>query len=343
MGTRETWAEVSLDNLKHNYLEIKRSSNKEIFPVLKANAYGHGDIKVGHFLQSLDVKIFCVSSLDEAMHLEANGITTDIMIFSYVSPLKIKETQSFNYIYTVANQQWIQEVEELGLSLRMHLEVNVGMNRYGFKTLDVINQVSKNHRLDGIYMHFQRPEVSETSVKQLSKFKEILDSLDCKPQWVHVGNASFELIKDKAWINGARLGLGLYGYREDVPDLKPVMSLFTRITHLDYLLSGETVGYEYSYEVQEAAYYGTIPIGYADGFDMSNSKLPLYINGEPFNIVGKICMDQTMLKLDDGVKFYDVVEILGPHRTLKDISTACQKSLYCLLTDVKERIDRVYV
>lgn len=343
MGTRETWAEISLDSLKHNYQHLKKSSNKEIFPVLKANAYGHGDINVGLYLQSLNVEIFCVSSLDEAIHLEKNGISTDIMIFSYVSPSRIKETKSYNFIYTVANKQWIQEVEDLGLSLRMHLEVNVGMNRYGFKTLDEISRVSKNHNLEGIYMHFQRAEDTDTSRQQISKFKYIVDSLNTKPKWVHVGNASFELIKDLEWINGARLGLGLYGYRDDVQGLRPVMSIYSRITHLEHLLPGETVGYEYSYEVKEQAYYGTMPIGYADGFDMNNSKLPVIIGGKPFNIVGKICMDQTMLKLDESVKFYDVVELLGTHRTLEEISKVCQKSLYYLLTDIKERIDRIYV
>lgn len=192
-------------------------------------------------------------------------------------------------------------------------------------------------------MHFQRPEVSDLAHKQLAQFRSIVESLKYKPQWVHVGNASVELVKNESWINGVRVGLGLYGYRDDVDNLVPVLSLYTKLTHLQFLNAQETIGYEYSYTVEKAGMYGTMPIGYADGFDMANSNLPVYINNTPYSIVGKICMDQTMIALDNSVKFYDVIELIGINRNLESISSITGKSLYWLLTDIKERIERVYI
>ncbi len=343
MGTRETWAEISIEALTNNYKQLRLSYNKEVFPVLKANAYGHGDIEVGKYLEDHDSKLFCVSSLDEAIHLKENGITRDILIFSYVSPSMIIEKNGFDFIYTVANTQWIDEVESLNLKLRLHLEVNVGMNRYGIKTLDEVINISNKHKLEGIYMHFQRPEVSDLAQDQLREFRRIVDSLETKPQWVHVGNASVDLVSRENWINGVRVGLGLYGYRDDVENLIPVLSLYSRVTHLQKLYEKETIGYEYSYTVEKSGMFGTMPIGYADGFDMANSTLPLFIKNKAYSIVGKVCMDQTMLALDDSVEFYDVIELIGSNRSLKAISNVTGKSLYWLLTDIKERIERVYI
>lgn len=341
MMFRETWAEIDLSALKHNYNRIKNATGVSIFPVVKANAYGHGDIEVSKFLETLDAPLLCVSSIHEAIHLQNNGITTDILIFSYVNPEVILETKSFNFIYTVPNVQWIERVESLGLSLRLHLEYNGGMNRYGIHDLITIQEIGRKHTLEGVYMHFQKAENTLKTKNQLEGFKSIIDNLAQIPQWIHVGNASLEIFKQNPWINGFRVGLGLYGYRDDM-DLTPVLSLYTKVTHIDYLLTNETVGYDYDYHVQDAGYYGTIPIGYADGFVRKNRNLPVWINEKPYTIVGKICMDQTMVQLDDSVDFLDSVELIGKHRTLSSLVDATGFSAYEILTGLSERIKRDY-
>lgn len=343
MGYRETWAVVDREALHHNYTAIKETSQKEIFAVLKANAYGHGDVEIARYLESFGCHMFCVSSLDEAIKLTNQGIKTDILIFSYVNPHDILSAHATQYVYTVPDKKWMDEVDTLGLNLRLHLEVNVGMNRYGFKDGALIQEVSMKHRLEGIYMHFQKPENTTIATNQLAAFKKIVDDLATRPKWVHVGNAAVSLVSDLAWINGMRVGLGLYGYRDDVKNLKPVLSLYSKVTYLEYMIENETIGYDYTYTVEKSGYYGTMPIGYADGFDMGQAQLPVFINKKPYAIVGKICMDQTMLELDASCAVHDTIELIGANRSLHEISAATGRSLYVCLTDLKERIQRIYI
>lgn len=343
MSYRETWATISHEALHHNYTEIKKASDKELFAVLKANAYGHGDVEVARSLEAVGCKVFCVSSLDEAIKLFNQGIRTDILIFSYVNPQHIVAANATQFIYTVPDQKWIDTVDALGLTLRLHLEVNMGMNRYGFKDPEQIQVVAKNHQLEGIYMHFQKPENTALTTTQLAGFKTIVDSLETQPTWVHVGNFALSLVADLPWINAMRVGIGLYGYRDDMDTLKPVLSLYSKVTYLEWMQAGETIGYDYTHTVDAPGYYGTMPIGYADGFDMAQATLPVMINKKPYSIVGKICMDQTMLALDETIALHDTIELIGENRTLRDIAKATNRSLYVCLTDLKERIHRIHI
>lgn len=342
MGTRETWAEVDLNALKYNYDSLINKTGVSLFPVVKANAYGHGDVEVSKYLETLDVPLLCVSSLDEAIHLKESGITSDILIFSYVNPSLINQTKSFDFLYTIPNKAWVEEVLSLNMDLKLHLEYNAGMNRYGLSDLNEILEISDKIRLEGLYMHFQKPEVSVVTQGQLDQFKNVLDALKIKPKWVHVGNAALEIINENKWINAFRVGLGLYGYRDDYTDLLPVLSLYTRITHRELLDVGESIGYNYNYTVKEAGYFGTIPIGYADGFDMMNYKCPVYIHDLPYQIVGNICMDQTMIKIDKEIEFYDIVELLGKNRKLNYVSSSTKISKYVILTTLGTRVNRIF-
>lgn len=342
MGSRETKALISLRAILNNYQQIKNQSGKHVLTVLKANAYGHGDIEVAKALENYDKQLMCVSSLDEAIHLRENGVQSEILIFSYVNPCSIHKLEENSFIYTIPNMEWIKEIERLNLKLRLHLEINLGMNRYGLQDINDIKTIASNHKLEGIYFHFQDSKHSKHNIETLKKFKDIVDSLDTKPKCIHVGNASLDLVKNESWINGFRSGLGIYGFREDIKGLVPALTITTKLTHKVFLHKGETVGYDFDYIVPEDGWYGTIPIGYADGFNMDNAHLPVIIGGKEYPIVGKICMDQTMIRIDDTVSFYQDVEILSENRNLKKISAATNRSIYNLLTDISPRIERVY-
>lgn len=342
MALRETWAEISLDAITNNYHVMTSLTQTAVFPVVKANAYGHGDVAVSKHFETLNAPFLCVSSLFEALHLKENGIKSDILIFSYVNPDIIALHLDDQFIYTVPNMEWINHVQRLGLRLRLHVEVNVGMNRYGIRHKDDLITIARNNNIEGIYTHFQRAEDTDTTRKQFERFKELVMSLPSTPHWVHVGNAHLNLIRENTWINGFRSGLALYGYREDTPELIPALELYTKVTHRDNLKTGETIGYEYDFVVKNDGVFGTIPIGYADGFDMMNNQIPVFINDKPYDIVGKICMDQAMVHLDETVKFYDTVELIGPNRKLQNLSKLTGVSLYKLMTDLKERIHRIY-
>lgn len=343
MDGRETIATINLDNLSYNINKIQEVTGKSLFGVVKANAYGHGDVECSRIMIEENLPFICVSSIDEAQRLVHKGINYDILIFSYVDPKIIAEQGKEHFIYTIPSIQWFREVTALNLNLRMHLEINVGMNRIGIKNDKEIEEIlSSDVPLEGIYTHLPSPENLEKGKEQLTRFENIINASERNFKWIHVGNAPVSLIKDNTLINGFRMGLAVYGYRVDIPSLKPVLSLHSKICHIDRVNPGESIGYDYTYLVEKKEYFGTMPIGYADCIDVRNNLVPVYIKGKPYSIVGKICMDQTMIRIDESVYLGDEVELIGPHRTCVEIESITGISKYIQLSTLSERITRHY-
>lgn len=340
---RETWANIDLNALNDNVEEIKKNTNKSLIGVVKANAYGHGDIEIAKHLQTIGTEILGVSSLDEAWHLINAGVTADILIFSYTDPKSILKANHPQFIYTIPSYEWFEMIRNFDTSLRLHLEVNVGMNRYGLSSIDSILEVlDTHHKLEGIYIHLQSPENLEIGQDQINRFEIILSQLNHTFKIISIGNAPSQLIVDTDLFTHVRIGIGLYGYRVDMPSLKPVLSLYSKVLYKEAIKKGDTVGYDYDYLASEDQLIGTVPIGYADGFDMRNNASPLFINNNEVPIVGKICMDQTMIRITDDININDTVEIIGPHRTLSKVSKETGISKYVLITSLTTRIERRY-
>lgn len=342
MFSRETWAEVSLDNIKENYQFIKNElKNTQIVPVVKANAYGHGDFEVASiFDKNPDVPFLCVASLDEAISLSSKGIEKDILIFSYVNPKFVLENNNSQFIFTIPSLDWYLEVSG---KARFHLEINTGMNRMGVKDKTEINQIIEESvgDIEGIYTHFISSEYEKRTLEQLNRFEEILKDLKCEFKFVHAGNVSYELYNEAEIFNACRIGLALYGYK-DAYELKPALSLFSQVIYIEKVKAGETIGYSYAYEVKDNAFVATIPIGYADGFFTNQSHLDVFINHNKFKIVGGTCMDQSMILCDDTVSIGDTVELISPRRTAKMIADINNMKVYEVLVLIGNRVNRIY-
>lgn len=340
---RDTVAKIDLSYLKHNYDLLTNLSQKQVFPVVKANAYGHGMVALAKEYELLGAPCVCVSSLDEALELFQTGFRLDVLIFSYVSIDDINQYHQDSFIYTVPSYEWFEKSQTLPFSVRLHLEVNTGMNRYGMKLLDTPFNFETHHLIEGVYTHFNSLVLDDLAFVQIDRFKAFVDQLVVLPKWIHVGNAPMPLIIENSWINAGRYGLALFGYRDDVQGLQPVLSLVSLINHLDRLKQGESLGYNQSYVAPCDHAFATIPIGYGDGFDMRHSIYPLYREGKPTPIIGAICMDQTMIKVGDEAGLLDEVELIGCHRNLDMISKATGISKYVLLTSLNQRIQREYI
>ena len=339
MNTRETVARIELNKIKENIKILELKTNKIVLPVIKANAYGHGDQEVVDNFDS-NVPFFCVSSLDEALKVKTD---MDILIFSYVNPEMIKKYDKQNFIYTVTSLDWLESIKALNLKLRLHIAVNLGMNRVGIKTTEDIKVIlESNHIIEGIYVHFPSNSEIIKAKKHLEVFELLVSSVEFSFKWVHLGNAPVELIKISPLVNSARFGLAIFGYRNDVPELKPALGLYSKIIHIDKLEVGDTVGYDYSYTAQEPGYFGTLSIGYADGLDMRNNLLNVYSEGKYIPIIGKICMDQSMVLIDEKSKVGDWVELIGPHRSPFEIQKVCGVTVYQTLAGLRNRIYREY-
>lgn len=334
-----TWIEVDLEGLRHNYNHLKALTSKEVFAVVKDNAYGHGIIAVARELERNGVSLLCVFSVDEAVALRNSGINSDILVFAFTPKKRVLELLEYNFIYTVPSFQWFQEIEKIPSSIRLHIEINTGMNRIGLKHADEVNLILKSHhQIEGIYTHFGNPTNLEIGLSQKEKFEGLLSLLDYDFKWIHFGNAPISLIRDTACVNASRFGLGLYGYREGIEGLKPILSFYSELEFIDEALPGDTIGYDYTYEVKEALRYGTIPVGYSDGFDMRNALSNLFVDGVEAEVLGKICMNQTMLRIDRG----SIVELIGENRNIHKIYAETGIMPYVLLTCLHEKIKRIY-
>lgn len=340
--SRPTYIHISLDNLKDNYDTLVNKTTKPIMGVVKANAYGHGDIEISRFLQELGTPFLCVSSMDEAQRLAQAGITQDILIFGYVSPEEMINENRDQFVYTITSMKWYQEYKQLNIKRRVHLEINSGMNRVGIKHTQDILTILKNIEVEGIYTHFQSVGDIQRSKEQEKVFNNILEQIPNLPKWIHFGNAPLSIIKDNPYVNISRLGLGIYGYRVDAPELKPVLSLYSEIIHTDTIEAGESIGYDETYIYPAKGLFGTVPIGYADGILPNQHDLPFYIQDTYTPIVGKICMDQTMIDIPTDTQKGTTVEVMGPHRTLTQISNASEVSIYIILSSLSFRLMRKY-
>ena len=338
---KETWAEVSLNKLKDNHQILSDEINgRTVFPVVKANAYGHGMVEIARKFEEMGVPLLCVSSIEEAQELVKANIKTDILIFGKTD---FKSIASFNhpqFIYTIPSFEWLRHVDT---KLRLHLEINTGMNRMGIKEKDLILEVIKKHQVEGIYTHFASNQQSKHTDKQRDNFKKVLSALNCKEiKWIHVGNVPLSYLPQLKEVNAIRFGLSLYGYHPDL-ELKPILSLFSQITHADWLEKNETVGYDFDYIATSNGYFATVPIGYADGFDQKQKEVPVIINGKRYPIVGKICMDQLMIVSNERLEVEDKVELISENRKLKQISEITGLSIYEYLSRLPERLKRIYI
>lgn len=211
------WAEIDLDLLEDNYKHLSNLTQKQVFGVVKDNAYGHGALTVARKLSDLGIAVLCVFSLKEAIELRESGIETDILIFAFVEPELIAQSVHYNFIYTVPSLEWFESLRGFDFKLRLHIEINTGMNRIGLKTADDVKAVlNSHHAIEGIYTHFGNPENIEVGQQQVKAFQKILTEIDHSFEWVHLGNAPVEIVRESGFVNAGRFGLGMYGYRDGV-------------------------------------------------------------------------------------------------------------------------------
>lgn len=351
MTTRPTVIRVDFDAIEHNLKLYRELTSLEVFGVVKANAYGHGDVEVSRFLVSSGVQVLCVSSLDEAQHLVRNGIQCDILIFGPVPYESIEKYHCNQFIYTVTSYEWFKNLPTLSHTLRLHIEINTGMNRLGFRDTDEVRSVidSSVHVIEGIYTHFSSADESfEVTKAQYDRFKSIVTSLDYEFKWIHAGNSHGAFQIEDSLINAERIGIGLYGFIESSVfseisgSVKQALSLYSQIIHIDTLEVGETVGYNRTYIAKEREKFATLPIGYADGLNPLNRNLDVFVNDLPCKVLGKICMDQMMIRVDDTVHVGDYAEIIGKNRPLVSVAHATQVIPYVVLSQLSDRITREY-
>ncbi len=366
---RPTKAIIDLQAIQQNVKNLKEflRPHVQIIAVVKANAYGHGDVAVARAALEAGATVLAVATPDEALHIRAHFEEPDILILG-ASPVSFAPyAAQQRIILTAFAGDWIQQAASLlvdeALPLRLHIKIDSGMGRIGIRSeqelLELYQtiQSAKNVELDGIFTHFATADEEDTMHfdQQVQFFEKCLSVISNKPRLVHASNTAASLVKDPhLQYDAVRFGISMYGlapspYVESILPfpLLPAFSLESELVHVKQIKSGDSVGYRATYVAATDMWIGTIPIGYADGVIRKLGGQEVLIDGQRMPIVGRICMDQCMVALP---KAYDIgvkVTLIGQQEknriSINEWATKLETINYEIPCIITTRVPRIYL
>ncbi|MEY8446535.1 alanine racemase [Enterococcus ratti] len=320
------------DNVKNELARLPEG--KELFAVVKANGYGHGALQVAKAASEGGATGFCVSNLDEGVELREAGFNQPIVILNMVPIEALTLAIVHDLSITVGNKEWLEKAaaylkeRHLKSALSLHLKVDTGMGRIGFLTpMEVIEAValiqdSTVLEWEGIYTHFATADQVDEMYwkKQLQRFSVVIEQLPSLPKYIHIGNSATALWHDEKIGNMIRFGIAMYGLNpsghaltEPYP-LKPALELVSELIQVKQLAKGEGIGYGKTYITDKMEWIGTVPIGYADGWLRKMQGFSVLVEGKFCEIVGRVCMDQLMIRLPHKVSLGTKVTLIGKNQ-----------------------------
>lgn len=369
---RHTYALIDIDAIKQNVAnEVKHvGPDIDVFAVVKANAYGHGAINVAEAALEGGAAGFCVAILDEALELRQSGFSEPILIvestLSEYAGLLAKE----DIATAVIDSNWLEEVIAIFSEdtpprpIKVHIKIDSGMNRIGFYEQDDIKrayQLIKAHpyffELEGVFTHFSTADSEEKEDTDYFQFQQqqylkLRKELPAKIRYEHTSNTATSLWHGSWQSNMVRFGISLYGLNpsgesvEPPYELKPAFSLKSDILQVKQIPVGAKIGYGATYTASENEWIATIPIGYADGWIRAFSGFNVLVEGEFVPIVGRICMDQCMIRLTHLVAVGTEVTLIGKNGseeiTMEQAADYVNTINYEIPCIISERVPRLY-
>ncbi|MBQ7980418.1 MAG: alanine racemase [Oscillospiraceae bacterium] len=373
--SRRICAEIDLDAARSNLLALKDFIDESCTKpacVVKADAYGHGDVGLMKLYQKMGVDFFCVSNISEALRLREGGCTGDILILSWTAPEDTHILIENNLIGTAVS---VSNAAEMSANaekpVRLHIKLDTGMGRVGLNTENAekcaaeIAEIAamKNIAAEGLFTHLAVADSAmEESVRFTEKQKnlffeiaEMAEQLGVKLIHRHCLNSAGTLYHYDRRSTLARMGIVLYGLKPDssldVPvKLEPVMKLKSFITQIKTISAGTSVSYGRTYIADSDRVVATVPCGYADGYPrLLSNKNEVLVHGRRAKGIGRICMDQMMIDITgiDGVKVGDEVTLFGRDGdeliTADDVASSYGTIGYELICGVSVRVPRIFI
>ncbi|NTW67491.1 MAG: alanine racemase [Nitrospirae bacterium] len=366
---RPTVATVDLNALTHNYREVaRRIGDRKVLAVVKAQAYGHGAIPVSRRLVELGIHMLGVALVEEGRDLRDAGITAPILVMAPVFPGQAEVIVSAKLtpvVYTLAMTRALSDVAAgTGRTLGVHVKIDTGMGRIGLspeEAVDFIAAVGKLPGLavEGLMTHFADADLRDKAFAraQMDRFESLIRSLEAKGITIplrHAANSAAVLEYDRALLTMVRPGLMLYGYNPLESgvgaDLRPVLSLVTRIAFVKRVPAGVPISYGRTFVTKRESLIATIPLGYADGYSRGlSNKGEAIVRGVRVPVAGRVCMDMTMLDVTDvpGVAEGDEVVLIGAQEneriTADDIAARTGTIAYEVLCGISGRVPRIII
>lgn len=358
---RPTYVEIDLDIIKHNINEMKKIIDKDtkLGLVIKANAYGHGAVEIAKILEEENVDYICVAGLNEAMELRNNDIKAPILVMGYTPDDCLDVAVKNNITLTIFSKEQAENLSNISNKLseksKIHLKVDTGFNRLGFKINEDLPSTIKyiynlpNINVEGIFSHLALKD-EESDYEQFNKFTNLLDEIDHLDIPIkHICDSIGMVAYKDFHMDMVRVGASLYGYnsRKSIMDLKPAMTFKSKFAQIKNIKKGEGISYDYSYVANKDMKVGTVLCGYSDGIPrILSNKGYVYVNGKKANILGKICMDQCIVDLtdiDDVDMNSEVIFYGNGGPELLDVANLADTNRNELLSIVSRRVARVYI
>lgn len=340
-STSRAWIELDPEALKQNveFLQSRLPKSCRLMPAVKAEAYGHGAVLIAEQLTKMGIDSFCVACVDEAVSLRLHGIESEILILGYTHPAQFPLLQQYHLSQTIVDASYAALLDQYGkecaYTFPVHLAIDTGMHRLGepFDRTDTICRLFhlKHLKIDGIFTHLSAddslaPEACAFTRMQVDHFEQVLTAI--KKQGLSLPKvhmlASYGILNyPELGGDYARPGIALYGVVSTPEDsliwnryLSPVLSLKCRIASVRDLKAGDCAGYGVDYHAPKDMRIATLTIGYADGLprNLSNGTGSVLIHGHRAPIVGRICMDQTLVdisSLPETISAGDIAVLIG--------------------------------
>lgn len=376
---RPTYIKVDGNVIENNVRNIisNYSGYKYYFGVVKNNSYHHGIYSIKYLINA-GINYLAVSSLEEAIAIREYNTEIPILCLEPIESEFIFDAINNNVTITIGSLDEAKSIEALKLTdtLKVHMKVDSGMNRLGFKdknsfkdAFDLLSNLKKVD-VEGVYTHLATSGISDKHYNdQVENFKMITSLVDLSLfKIVHVDRSLTLVVHDKLdFVNGTRLGICMYGFAQNIPkgglltnfkrrylqnkysiknvhltnnlNLKYALSMYSKVMEVRNVKKGEFVGYGANFVAKDDIVIATIPAGYADGVTMDFKYV--YINNNRYDIVAE-CMDMIMVKVNNDIKVGDTVEIVGDNQNVKDLASRLNLVGHKFLSLFTNRVPIVY-
>lgn len=358
---------VDLSALSANVSKIKKECAVDVLAVVKADAYGHGLIRVASAAIKAGASWLGVALLEEAITLRENGIDAPILAWLVSPGSNFEEAISRNIDLGVSSIKGLREISDaanrVGTKARIHIEIDTGMARGGFldEWKDLLTQDFRHVEVIGIFSHFARADEpgEQQNMGQLQKFKQMvleLEKIGINPSLKHLANSAATLKDKDSYFTMVRVGIAMYGLTPDITHmgtskelgLRPVGQLRAKLHLVKNVAKGSPVGYGASATTESDTKLGVVAMGYADGIPRIAQAAGVFINGKKAPIIGRVSMDQFVVDLgaQSTAKSGDWVIVFGDgshgEYTADDWGRASSSINYEIVTRIGPRVPRIY-
>jgi alanine racemase len=366
---RPTHVQIDLDRLSANYHAIQEHvGSATVMPILKANAYGHGLVRVGQHMQQLGASMIGVAYLEEGILLREAGVTISILVLGGILGSQAPLFLEHRLTSTVSSLQKLEQIEEAaaaaGIKAKVHLKIDTGMERIGvhyYSAEDLLNASLKcqHVQVEGIFSHFANSDAADlTSAKlQIERFQNVLAFYKKRALPVplsHMANSGAVLQLPESWFDMVRPGILLYGVYPSAEaartvQVQPALTWSSRVVYFKVVQSGHPVSYGSTWQSDHPVRVVTVPVGYGDGyFRAMSGKAQVLIRGKQYPVVGTICMDQFMVNIEQDSAFNeDKVTLVGQDGAQKigveELADWAGTIPYEILTNINTRVPRIYL